>query len=132
MTSTLQNPANAGEPDGGRDRDRTCDPYDVNTVDDAETRSSSVVSDQSNAVCSRPDHGKLGHRLGEDPNGIGEAARFRSAVDWLSKNLDGCPRPIIQYVKLSYGLGNVRAVEAVTAARSICSNLPRLADEGEP
>lgn len=43
--------------------------------------------------------------------------QFDLAVRWLTEHLDDCPRPIIQYVKQAYGLGNVRAVEAVTTAR---------------
>jgi hypothetical protein len=32
MSSTAQTPAKPGKKDGGRDKDRTCDPYDVNVV----------------------------------------------------------------------------------------------------
>lgn len=44
-------------------------------------------------------------------------ASIDNAVAWLSIHLDDCPRPIIPYIKQTYGLGNVDAVEAIRLAR---------------
>jgi hypothetical protein len=54
------------EKDGGRDKDRTCDPYDVNTVDPSETpRYLETVGHASGEKLPVPDT-FLGHKLGAD------------------------------------------------------------------
>lgn len=44
-------------------------------------------------------------------------SRFEQALAWLTAHLDDCPRPIIPYIKQTYELGNVDAVEAIRLAR---------------
>lgn len=39
------------------------------------------------------------------------------AVAWLVDHLDNCPRPIVPFIKQSFNLGNVEAVEAIRLAR---------------
>ncbi len=41
---------------------------------------------------------------------------LRRAAAWLSDHLDECPRPIVPYIKQTYGLGNAEAVEAIRLA----------------
>lgn len=44
-------------------------------------------------------------------------SRFDRAVSWLTAHLDTCPRPLIPYVKYTYDLTYVAAVEAIRLAR---------------
>jgi hypothetical protein len=39
------------------------------------------------------------------------------AVAWLFANLDGCPRPIVPYIKQAYNLTSLDACEALRLAR---------------
>jgi len=39
------------------------------------------------------------------------------AVAWLVDNLDGCPRPIVPYIKQAYNLTSLDACEALRLAR---------------
>ncbi len=50
--------------DGGRDKDRTCDPYDVNTASSLKPLFASPVRQSGEGVCSLNVLAKGGHKLG--------------------------------------------------------------------
>ncbi|MFB9947353.1 hypothetical protein ACFFP0_00765 [Rhizobium puerariae] len=94
--------------DGGRDKDRTCDPYDVNTVAAPETRASLTSEGVEVNAHSASNGPFLGHSLGK----VEQAGR------WLFLNREAVSGPLIPYLRCRFDLTNLEAIEASKLAHA--------------
>jgi hypothetical protein len=107
--------------DGGRDRDRTCDPYDVNAVHAAQQPGFPDTLKRIPASSQASKGEYHGRNLGA-PDGIpfsltglchqGSAA-VEIAARWLAEHRDELPDAAIPFVRERFGLTALEAIEAL-------------------
>jgi len=99
--------------DGGRDKDRTCDPYDVNTALQLKPLSVSGADLIGKGSCSADVPPNGGHILGAEKSPIFEAAQ------WLHDHRFEVGSAIIPALRERFRLSALEAIEAAKLAREI-------------
>ena len=101
------------ELDGGRDKDRTCDPYDVNTALHLKPLSASDTDQIGKGSCSPDVPPNGGHILGA------EKATIFDAAQWLHEHRSEVGSAIIPALRERFHLSALEAIEAAKLAREI-------------
>ncbi|MCJ8507176.1 hypothetical protein MUU53_04540 [Rhizobium lemnae] len=96
---------------GGRDKDRTCDPYDVNTVRLPETRHHLSSLKRHFKLLLASSALFLGHSLGE----------FERAAQWLAANWDEVRGPVWPVLRRRFKLNADQLMAAVAWACALTS-----------
>jgi len=109
ISSTSQTPDKSGNSDGGRDKDRTCDPYDVNTV--AASLEAGFLT--SVEPCVNPQRDQSASFIGHNLGSTAEAAA------WLAAHPDEIVQPVIPFVRERFGLSPVQAIAALKTAHAL-------------
>ena len=104
-------PCRSANQDGGRDKDRTCDPYDVIKVDCPETAGFIQAVDSESKPNSAPIHVILGRRLGQDA--------VKVAAGWLARNRNAVSGPLLPFLRCKFGLTSLEAIDAAKQAHAL-------------
>ncbi len=110
--------------DGGRDKDRTCDPYDVNVVDRTPARQITTASTPKNVHSTSISNSKVGRKLGSWTDGLEIRMRGPNR-DQPSYVIKTSPR-LMRAKEQAFEASLVGRLTAVVDAKNLCSILDPL------